>query len=90
MGAALGGHPDVRVLDGGIAAWRAAGAPETTEVPAPAEGDFTPVPGGLPTLDGDQAAELARTGVLLDARAAERYRGEVEPLDPKAATSPAL
>ncbi|MEY9948317.1 thiosulfate/3-mercaptopyruvate sulfurtransferase [Kitasatospora sp. GAS1066B] len=82
------GHPDVRVLDGGIAAWRAAAAAETTEVPAPAEGDFTPVPGGLPTLDGDQAAELARSGLLLDARAVERYRGEVEPLDPKAGHIP--
>ncbi|MCX4746451.1 sulfurtransferase [Kitasatospora sp. NBC_01287] len=82
------GHQDVRVLDGGIAAWRAAGQPESTEVPAPAEGDFAAVPGGLPTLDGDQAAELARTGLLLDARAAERYRGEVEPLDPRAGHIP--
>ncbi|WP_280668620.1 MULTISPECIES: sulfurtransferase [unclassified Kitasatospora] len=82
------GHGDVRVLDGGLAAWQAAGQPQTTEVPAPAEGDFKPVPGQLPTLDADQAAELARGGLLLDARAGERYRGETEPVDPQAGHIP--
>ncbi|MER5936512.1 sulfurtransferase [Streptomyces sp. NPDC001928] len=72
------GHPDVRVLDGGLPAWQ---GPLETAVPTPAEGDFEPVPGaGL--LDADGAAALARSGVLLDARAGERYRGEVEPIDP--------
>ncbi|WP_049579510.1 sulfurtransferase [Streptomyces sp. SBT349] len=74
-----GGHQRVRVLDGGIGAWR---GEVTTEVPEPAEGDFVPVPGALPVLDADGAARLARDGVLLDARAGERYRGEVEPIDP--------
>ncbi|MET7872192.1 sulfurtransferase [Streptomyces cyaneofuscatus] len=72
------GHPDVRVLDGGLAAWT--GDP-STGIPDPAEGDFRPKPGALPTLDADAAAALARTGLLLDARAAERYRGDVEPID---------
>ncbi|UUN29620.1 sulfurtransferase [Streptomyces sp. FIT100] len=72
------GHPDVRVLDGGLAAWD---GPLTTEIPAPQPGDFTPEPGGLPLLDADGAAALARSGLLLDARAAERYRGDVEPID---------
>ncbi len=75
------GHEAVRVLDGGLAAWTAADGPLTTEVPAVAEGDFTPRPGALPLLDADGAAALARRGLLLDARAGERYRGEVEPLD---------
>ncbi|MFH8366569.1 sulfurtransferase [Streptomyces sp. NPDC018031] len=75
------GHPRVRVLDGGLAAWTAGGGPLTTGQPAVAEGDFTPVPGALPLLTADDAAALARRGVLLDARAAERYRGEVEPID---------
>ncbi|WP_336053918.1 sulfurtransferase [Streptomyces sp. CA2R101] len=75
------GHPDVRVLDGGLAAWKAAGGALSVDQPTPQEGDFTPVPGGLALLRADDAAALARRGVLLDARAAERYRGEVEPID---------
>lgn len=73
------GHPSVRVLDGGLAAWD---GPLTAEIPEPAPGTFTPVPDALPLLDADGAAALARTGLLLDARAAERYRGDVEPIDP--------
>lgn len=73
------GHPNVRVLDGGLPAWE---APLSTDVPAPTEGDFTPKPGAAGLLDADGAAALARSGVLLDARAGERYRGEVEPIDP--------
>ncbi|MDJ1130850.1 sulfurtransferase [Streptomyces iconiensis] len=83
------GHPDVRVLDGGLAAWSAyresegGGAlPLSTETPEPPEGDFRPTPGGMPMLEADDAGSLARHGLLLDARAAERYRGEVEPIDP--------
>ncbi|WP_406207435.1 sulfurtransferase [Streptomyces decoyicus] len=75
------GHPDVRVLDGGLAAWQASGGELSVGQPVPQAGDFTPVPGGLPLLRADDAASLARRGVLLDARAAERYRGEVEPID---------
>ncbi|MYR72945.1 MULTISPECIES: sulfurtransferase [unclassified Streptomyces] len=72
------GHPDVRVLDGGLAAWT---GDLSTKVPEPDEGDFRPEPGGLPLLDADGAAALADSGLLLDARAAERYRGDVEPID---------
>ncbi|MBU6530137.1 sulfurtransferase [Streptomyces sp. NPDC057245] len=73
------GHPNVRVLDGGLPVWE---GPLSTDVPAPEEGDFRPVPGESGLLDADGAAALARTGVLLDARAGERYRGDVEPIDP--------
>ncbi|WP_369195395.1 sulfurtransferase [Streptomyces djakartensis] len=79
------GHPDVRVLDGGLPAWR---GPLETSVPDPVEGDFEPVPGASGLLDADAAASLARSGVLLDARAGERYRGEVEPIDPVAGHIP--
>jgi thiosulfate/3-mercaptopyruvate sulfurtransferase len=72
------GFPDVRVLDGGLPSWE--GRLETS-VPTPAGGDFEPVPGAEGLLDADGAAALARTGVLFDARAGERYRGEVEPID---------
>ncbi|MFG2822016.1 sulfurtransferase [Kitasatospora sp. NPDC048365] len=82
------GHGDVRVLDGGLAAWRDAGRPLDTRVPADGDGDFKVVPGRLPEVDADGAAELARTGLLLDARAGERYRGEVEPIDPRAGHIP--
>ncbi len=76
------GHPGVRVLDGGLAAWTAAGGAVTAERVTPEKGDFKPTPGAIGLLDADGAAERARAGVLLDARAGERYRGEVEPIDP--------
>lgn len=79
------GHPDVRVLDGGLPSWD---GPLETSVPRPAPGDFEPVPAAAGLLDADGAAELARAGVLLDARAGERYRGEVEPVDPVAGHIP--
>ncbi|TMR05616.1 sulfurtransferase, partial [Nonomuraea turkmeniaca] len=82
------GHQDVRVLDGGLSAWTAAGLPTTKEAPPVKEGDFTARPGGMPVLTADEAAAVAAEGVLLDARAAERYRGEVEPVDPVAGHVP--
>ncbi|MFI7130548.1 sulfurtransferase [Nonomuraea sp. NPDC050153] len=85
------GHQDVRVLDGGLPAWTEAGLPVTKDspdLPASGEGDFTARPGGMPALTADEAAALATQGVLLDARAAERYRGEVEPIDPVAGHVP--
>ncbi|MFJ5025400.1 sulfurtransferase [Streptomyces goshikiensis] len=75
------GHAEVRVLDGGLAAWTAAGGAVSADAVSSVEGDFKPTPGGLGLLDADGAAALAREGVLLDARAGERYRGEVEPID---------
>ncbi|MFD8913455.1 sulfurtransferase [Streptomyces sp. NPDC059575] len=72
------GHPDVKVLDGGLTAWE---GPLSADLPAPAEGDFEPSPAPTGVLDADGAAELAGVGVLFDARAGERYRGEVEPID---------
>ena len=78
----------VAVLDGGWAAWREEGLPVSTEEPAPEPGDVVVRPGGMPVLDADGAAALARSGVLLDARAGERYRGEAEPVDPRAGHIP--
>jgi thiosulfate/3-mercaptopyruvate sulfurtransferase len=75
------GHPDVRVLDGGFAAWTAAGLPVETGSAPVQRGDFVVRPGNAPVLDADSAASLARTGVLIDARIGPRYRGETEPID---------
>ncbi|ROO89365.1 thiosulfate/3-mercaptopyruvate sulfurtransferase [Actinocorallia herbida] len=82
------GHPRVRVLDGGFTAWTRAGLPVATESAAPEPGGFTARPGTLPVVDAEGAAALAKAGVLLDARAAERFRGEVEPVDPVAGHIP--
>jgi thiosulfate/3-mercaptopyruvate sulfurtransferase len=82
------GHPDVRVLDGGLRAWTSQGLPVSKGEEIAAPGDFVAHPGGMPVLDAAQAMELAADGVLLDARAAERYRGEVEPIDPVAGHIP--
>lgn len=76
------GLADVRVLDGGFAAWSAAGLPVSAEPPAPRHGDVTVRPGSMPVIDVTEAGVWAREGLLLDARSAERYAGEGETLDP--------
>ena len=83
------GVPEVLILDGGLAAWRAAGhavADGTAGHRPPS--DIVLRGGHLPTLTADEAAALPATGTLLDARAAERYRGEIEPVDPRAGHIP--
>jgi thiosulfate/3-mercaptopyruvate sulfurtransferase len=84
-----GGLTDVRLLDGGLDAWGAAGGELETGDVVPVPGDVTLPGGGMPVLSIDEAAALPGVGgVLLDARAGERYRGEVEPIDPRAGHVP--
>ncbi|MFL5831882.1 MAG: sulfurtransferase [Solirubrobacteraceae bacterium] len=82
------GHPDVRVLDGGFAAWLEHGGDVATEPADAAPGDFLAAPGGLPVVDADAAARVAHAGILLDVRTPERFRGEHEPIDPIAGHIP--
>ncbi|RNM16071.1 sulfurtransferase [Nocardioides pocheonensis] len=82
------GHPDVRVLDGGLAAWTRADGPVETGTVETTAGSFTADPGHLSVVDADGVLALAATGTLVDARNPERYRGEVEPVDPVAGRIP--
>ncbi|MEN5368058.1 sulfurtransferase [Stenotrophomonas sp. TWI273] len=85
------GHAQVRVLDGGFAAWQAAGLPVTAALP-----QVTPLPPYPGQFDRRQIASVEEVqarlkhapGWLIDARAGERFRGEVEPLDPVAGHVP--
>jgi thiosulfate/3-mercaptopyruvate sulfurtransferase len=83
-----GGLRDVRMLDGGLAAWRSAGLPIETGEQVAAPGDVGLSAGHMPVLDIDDAARIASEGLLLDARAGERYRGETEPIDARAGHIP--
>jgi thiosulfate/3-mercaptopyruvate sulfurtransferase len=75
------GHEDVAVLDGGVAAWRAAGGTLHTAPPSHAPASYPLHAAAMATLDADAVrAGLGRLR-LVDARAGERFRGEVEPLD---------
>ena len=82
------GHPDVRVVDGGFQGYLATGGPVDTGDVHPVPGDFRADPGHLPVLDAAGAGRVAREGLLIDVRAAERFRGETEPLDPVAGHVP--
>ena len=84
------GHPEVQVLDGGWPAWVAADAEIATgHGPGrPTAGDFVVRPGRLPVLLVEDVVDFAREHVLVDARNPERFRGEVEPVDPVAGHIP--
>lgn len=82
------GLDDVRLLDGALPAWVAAGGELATDDVRPRPGTIDLAGGALPTLDLETVAAVPHDGVLLDARAAERFRGETEPIDPKAGHIP--
>jgi len=76
------GHPRVAVLDGGWARWQALGFPVTDAAPTPTTAAVRRFAWHRPPLAAaDVEAHLASGGLLVDARAGERFRGEVEPID---------
>lgn len=82
------GHRDVRLLDGGWAAWVSAGGEverTATAERASGGGGFTARPGAMPVVGADG---LGGAGVVVDARDVPRYRGDEEPLDPVAGHVP--
>lgn len=93
------GKHDVYVLDGGYAAWLAAGLPSSDGEVSADPGDVVLSPGGRVDLAADDvsaylegrvstSSSRSSPGVLIDARAPERYRGDVEPMDPIAGHIP--
>jgi thiosulfate/3-mercaptopyruvate sulfurtransferase len=85
------GVSDVRILDGGFSAWVNAGEPVAAGEATAATGDVVVsqpdlYAGAVPALTAEQVADFA--GLLVDARAPERFRGEVEPVDPVAGHIP--
>ncbi len=87
------GHEAVAVLDGDLRAWRAAGFPTSTEAASLPQrpGTLDPdLPSLMPLVDADQVVAMLETEemLLVDARAAERYAGLVEPMDPVAGHIP--
>ena len=83
------GHANVAVLDGGVAAWQEAGGALVIEASPPqAAAPYPELAPALPTIDATTLLTRLGSVALIDARAGERFRGEVEPLDKAAGHIP--
>ena len=84
------GHPHIRILDGGLQAWRAQGLPVSQDTQAPQKGYFQANPRAGQTVDYSWlSAHLKdRNLQLIDSREAPRYQGLEEPIDPVAGHIP--
>jgi thiosulfate/3-mercaptopyruvate sulfurtransferase len=83
------GHANIAVLDGGLAAWIAAGGSLTTATPSrPAAPEYPERPSLVATIDANALSLRLGMLAIVDARAGERFRGEVEPLDKAAGHIP--
>jgi thiosulfate/3-mercaptopyruvate sulfurtransferase len=84
------GHDRVRVLDGGLPAWQGAGQPLAASIPRPVRGSVRARPSLTASVEtADVEANLETSArIVVDARAPERFRGDVEPLDPVAGHIP--
>jgi thiosulfate/3-mercaptopyruvate sulfurtransferase len=82
------GHDGVRVLDGGITAWQAAGQAVESKLPTRHPATMPVRPSATRQIDRDELSSRLGTVTLLDSREPERYRGEEEPIDPIAGHIP--
>ncbi len=84
------GHDAVAVLDGGWSSWEQGGYPTTLQLPARRQGNFIPAPreDWIVAIDTVRHRKDEPGVVLIDARSPERYRGEIEPIDPVAGSIP--
>ncbi|MBW4461427.1 MAG: sulfurtransferase [Nodosilinea sp. WJT8-NPBG4] len=82
------GHDNVAVLDGGWSGWVQGDYPTSTEIPAPRSGNFVPALRQDWIVDWETVRDRPEGTVLLDSRSPDRYRGEVEPIDPVAGSIP--
>lgn len=82
------GHARAWVLDGGMAAWTAAGLPLATDAPQHPRTEPIAIRPWQRTIDAATLAERLGGLTLVDVRAPERYLGEIEPIDPKAGHIP--
>lgn len=84
------GHEQVAILDGGVRAWAAAGFPLSQDIPPAKTGSFEPHPqaGWIVDIETVRQRKDLSGVVVVDSRSPERYRGEVEPIDPIAGSVP--
>jgi thiosulfate/3-mercaptopyruvate sulfurtransferase len=83
------GHERVAVLDGGYSAWVRAGLAVTSDPASPPSVSYPEIDGWTGVVSADEVvAAIERGGVVIDARASERYDGEIEPIDPRAGHVP--
>lgn len=84
------GHTNVSVLDGGLAAWQAAGGPIDSELhrTEPAAVPYPLRAPAMPTVSAERLLAAPAASMVIDARAPERFRGEIEPLDAQAGHIP--
>ena len=82
------GHERIALLDGGLGAWQAAGLPMATDSPSVAPRELRLADRWSNTVDREELIGRLDDVTLIDARAPERFRGEVEPVDPKAGHIP--
>ena len=82
------GMTDVRLLDGALPVWEATGHAISTDEVTPSPGTVELTSGAVRTISLEEVEDFTTRGILLDARAPERFRGEEEPYDPKAGHIP--